>query len=207
MKARLPVQERGVRTKNRIIGAAKELFEEKGFHRTNSKEIAARAGVAVGTFYSYYDEKKPLFLDVIRDYYREVTAEAMSHLGASLTTLSVGDSGEVKKIIHEFVWALYRAHRISPGLHREISAMMYGDPEVEMITREEERSIKSIIREILAGIRPKLAVKDLDAAVHLVHRTTEEAIHGLRIFDSDISDERVLGELEDMLYRYLFVKV
>lgn len=206
MKARLPVQERGVRTKNRIIGAAKELFEEKGFHRTNSKEIAARAGVAVGTFYGYYDEKKPLFLDVIRDYYREVTAEAMSHLGASLTTLGTGDAGEVKKIIHEFVWALYRAHRISPGLHREISAMIYSDQEIETIAREEERIITSLIRDILGGISPKLAVKDLDAAVHLVHRTTEEAIHGLRMFENNITDDRILGELEDMLYRYLFVK-
>lgn len=206
MKARLPVQERGVRTKNRIIGAAKELFEERGFHRTNSKEIAARAGVAVGTFYSYYDEKKILFLDVIRDFYREITAEAMSHLGERLASLGSGEAGEMKKVIHEFVWALYGAHRISPGLHREISSMIYSDPEVETIAREEEVRITSVIRDILGGISAKLAVKDLDAAVHLVYRSAEEAIHGLRMFESDISDERVLGELEDMLYRYLFVK-
>ncbi len=205
-KARLPVQDRGIRTKRRIITAARELFEEKGYHGTNSKEIAARAGVAVGTFYSYYDEKKPLFLEVIREFYREVTEGALSQGGAVIVPPGKTGQKDLKKIIHDLIRALYHAHTLSPALHREITAMIYGDPDVESVTREEEKAVRSLIRAYLAGLSSLLAVKDLDAAVLLVHRSAEEVIHSMRMFESDIEDARILGELEDMLYRYLFVK-
>jgi DNA-binding transcriptional regulator YbjK len=47
-KTRIPRQNRSVQTRDKIIIAALELFSEKGFHSTNSKEITARAGVSIG---------------------------------------------------------------------------------------------------------------------------------------------------------------
>jgi len=205
-KARVPVQKRGIRTRENIIRAARVLFESKGYHGTNSKEIAAGAGIAVGTFYSYFDDKKPLFLEVIRGYYREITEMALSSAGPVLAALESGKSGDLKKAVGRLIRMLYEAHNLSPALHREITAMIYGDGEVEEVSREEERKVRSLIRGILERVPGKLAVKDLDAAVLVVHRSAEEIIHSLRMFESDIAHERILGELEDMLARYLFAK-
>jgi AcrR family transcriptional regulator len=204
-KARTPVQERGIQTKERILRAARELFEEKGYHGTNSKEIAARAGVATGTFYSYFDEKKPVFLEVIREYYREIAEKALSRGGPLAGTIKSGMTGEPKRVIRGLVQSLYGAHTLSPALHREITAMLYGDPEVRSAVEDEERSVIEIVRGVLASV-PGLAVSDLEAATRVVHRSAEEIIHRLRMFRSDIDDARILRELEDMLYRYLFVK-
>lgn len=50
--------------KAEIFQCAKELFSEKGFKDTNVSDITKLAGMAVGTFYSYYPSKEKLFLDI-----------------------------------------------------------------------------------------------------------------------------------------------
>lgn len=50
--------------KTLIHDCAKELFSGKGFKDTNISEITKRAGMAVGTFYSYYPSKEKLFMEI-----------------------------------------------------------------------------------------------------------------------------------------------
>lgn len=47
-----------------IYKCAKELFSNKGFKDTNISEITKMAGMAVGTFYTYYSSKEKLFMDI-----------------------------------------------------------------------------------------------------------------------------------------------
>lgn len=51
----------------RILDSAAALFAERGFSRTDVAEIAARAGVAKGSIYNYFESKDDLFLYVCRD--------------------------------------------------------------------------------------------------------------------------------------------
>ncbi len=206
MKARKPVQDRGIQTRAAILDAARALFAEKGYHGTNSKEIAARAGVATGTFYSYFEDKKPVFFEVIRGYYREIADAVLSDGALEIYSLPVRTRADLKKLVHELIRALYTAHTLSPALHREITAMTYGDPEVERLIREEEGKTIALVGALLSKVSDRLAVADVEAAVEVVVHSAEELIHRLRMFEHDIADERVLGELEDMIYRYLFVK-
>jgi AcrR family transcriptional regulator len=46
----------------RIRNAARSLFLEKGFEETTTREIAARAGVAIGTVFLYATDKRDLLL-------------------------------------------------------------------------------------------------------------------------------------------------
>jgi AcrR family transcriptional regulator len=205
-KARKPVQDRGIQTRTAILDAARALFAEKGYHGTNSKEIAARAGVATGTFYSYFDEKKPVFLEVIRGYYREISDAVLADGALEIYSLPVRTKGDLKRLMRELIRALYAAHTLSPELHREIAAMTYSDPDVERLIREEEGKTISLVGALLSKVSDRLAVSDVEAAVQVIVHSAEEVIHRLRMFEHDIDDERVLGELEDMMYRYLFVK-
>ncbi len=44
-----------------IINAAKKIFAEKGFHSTNVSDIVKQVGIAQGTFYLYFDDKRHVF--------------------------------------------------------------------------------------------------------------------------------------------------
>ena len=49
-------------TQDRIVRAALELFDRKGFEATTTKEIAKRAGIAEGTVFNYFATKEDIAL-------------------------------------------------------------------------------------------------------------------------------------------------
>jgi AcrR family transcriptional regulator len=49
-----------------LLRAAEELFGERSYHRTTVADICARAGMATGSFYSYYQSKAEIFAAVVR---------------------------------------------------------------------------------------------------------------------------------------------
>ncbi|MDN6147197.1 MAG: TetR/AcrR family transcriptional regulator, partial [Tetragenococcus koreensis] len=50
--------------KQTLFAAARELFFEQGFKKTNIAAITKQANVAVGTFYKYYSSKEEIFYEV-----------------------------------------------------------------------------------------------------------------------------------------------
>jgi AcrR family transcriptional regulator len=49
-----------------LLRAAEELFGERSYHHTTVAAICARAGMATGSFYSYYGSKAEIFAAVVR---------------------------------------------------------------------------------------------------------------------------------------------
>ena len=49
-----------------LLRAAEELFGERSYHRTTVAHICARAGMATGSFYSYFGSKAEIFAAVVR---------------------------------------------------------------------------------------------------------------------------------------------
>jgi AcrR family transcriptional regulator len=47
-------------TRARLLAAGRELFAERGLHGVTTHDIAARAGVAAGTFYLHFRDKREL---------------------------------------------------------------------------------------------------------------------------------------------------
>lgn len=58
---KLPKTARGRRTREKLLQAAEIEFGERGFHEAAISGITARAGVALGTFYVYFDSKEEVF--------------------------------------------------------------------------------------------------------------------------------------------------
>ncbi|MEN9718107.1 MAG: hypothetical protein RIQ99_985 [Pseudomonadota bacterium] len=65
--ARVPRTERGRRTQRAILDAAAAEFGEKGFHESSIVSITIRAGVALGSFYTYFESKEALFKALVTD--------------------------------------------------------------------------------------------------------------------------------------------
>ncbi len=59
--------DKGRETVDRILGAAKDVFAEKGFAGARVEEIAGRAGVNKATLYYHIGDKKALYAEVIHD--------------------------------------------------------------------------------------------------------------------------------------------
>lgn len=68
-----PRRKDAARNRQRILDAAKELFAERGLGVT-LHDIAARAGVGVGTIYRHFPEKTPLIDAVFEEHLAELTA-------------------------------------------------------------------------------------------------------------------------------------
>jgi AcrR family transcriptional regulator len=49
-----------------LLTAAEELFGERSYHQTTVADICARAGMATGSFYSYFGSKAEIFAAVVR---------------------------------------------------------------------------------------------------------------------------------------------
>jgi AcrR family transcriptional regulator len=82
-----PRTPRGERTLRKILDAARAEFGERGFADSSIVGITQKAGVALGTFYTYFDSKEAVFGAVVRDMsaqVRDTAAPAFEGEGKTL---------------------------------------------------------------------------------------------------------------------------
>jgi AcrR family transcriptional regulator len=65
--SKTPRTDRGRKTLRLLLDAAAAEFGEKGFHESSVVSITQRAGVALGSFYTYFDSKDSLFRALVQD--------------------------------------------------------------------------------------------------------------------------------------------
>jgi AcrR family transcriptional regulator len=70
--------DRSARTRAALVGAARELFAEKGFAATSRDEIAARAGVTRGALYHHFDSKAAVAAAVVAELEDELVARVVA---------------------------------------------------------------------------------------------------------------------------------
>ena len=54
-------------TRERIIRTAAKLFSRKGYENATTRDIAARAGIAAGTLFNYFESKEAIVAALISD--------------------------------------------------------------------------------------------------------------------------------------------
>lgn len=122
--AKAPRTERGRRTLRKLLDAAAEEFGEKGFHEASVSSITRRAGVALGSFYTYFDSKDALFRALVADMSEKVRTSARSALHEGMGALEIEEAAlaaflrfaaehkEIYRIIDE-------AEFVDPASYRE----------------------------------------------------------------------------------------
>src|SRR5579885_1766993 len=58
--------------RQQVLQHAKRIFARKGYHRTNISDIIARAKIARGTFYLYFENKRDLFEELLAQVLNEL---------------------------------------------------------------------------------------------------------------------------------------
>jgi AcrR family transcriptional regulator len=95
--ASLGQRERNKRDKlQRIKNAARDLFISKGYDDTTTREIALRAGVGMGTVFTYADNKRDLLFLIANEDLEETTKRAEADISpdASLMTNLIAIFGD-----------------------------------------------------------------------------------------------------------------
>jgi AcrR family transcriptional regulator len=136
---KVPRTERGRKTLRRLLEAAALEFGERGYHDAAITGITQRAGVALGTFYTYFESKEELFRALVRDMShatRQHVAEAArgapdrltaERLGLEAFIAFVRKHRELYRIIEEAQFVaddVYREHYLTfaEGYRRNLAA-------------------------------------------------------------------------------------
>lgn len=77
---REPVQKRSIDKKNKIAAAGFALFCEKGYHGTNTIEIAKKAHVSTGALYSYFRDKRDVYIAGFDQYINSFSSVLLKRL-------------------------------------------------------------------------------------------------------------------------------
>ena len=88
---REPIQKRSIEKKQNIIKYGFELICEKGYHNTNTAEIAKAAGVSTGIIYQYFNDKRDIFLRGIEQYSKSLLFP-ISELSSKIYCLEISSS-------------------------------------------------------------------------------------------------------------------
>lgn len=128
--AKAPRTERGRRTLRKLLDASAIEFGEKGFHEASVSSITRRAGVALGSFYTYFDSKEALFRALVQDMSENVRSNARAALAPQMSAIEIeraalsaflrfaAEHKEIYRIIDEAEFvdpASYRAHYETVG--------------------------------------------------------------------------------------------
>jgi AcrR family transcriptional regulator len=84
----VPKTERGRRTLRALLDAAALEFGANGFHATGITDITRRAGVALGSFYTYFASKEDIFRALVSDLSGQVKSEVAPHVEAAPDALA-----------------------------------------------------------------------------------------------------------------------
>ena len=159
-----PRTERGRKTLRLLLDSAAAEFGEKGFHDSSVVSITQRAGVALGSFYTYFDSKDSLFRALVRD----MSAQVRDNVGPVMAAEPNRLEGERKGLAKflEFV----REHK---ELYRIIDEAEFVDPPSYRAHYEDT------VNGYLASLRDAAAKGQLRDDVEEVHAW---AIVGMNVF-------------------------
>ena len=137
---RIPRQQRSIEKKEKILRAGYEIFCEKGYHNTNTAEIAKRAGVATGSVYSYYKDKKSIFLDILDLYSEDIMGGIFKELDKLDTSM------DLKSLLYNVIQIAIHSHNITREAHEEMLAMTHLDQDVaDYFTKFRARLVKQLV--------------------------------------------------------------
>jgi AcrR family transcriptional regulator len=194
-------QERARRTYEALMEAAHRVFTESGFDATQTPDIAAEAGVSVGTFYRYFTDKRDVFLEVLRHDLAWSYKNVMGEL--SPEKLAGPDR---RKTLERTLGILVDNVRRAPNMNRVFLEMSLRDDKVAALRDAFDSEARRAVADIIAAICPRDQVADPEATAYIIHTAVVACAQGIAGDQGEppVSPERGLNALTELVYRALF---
>jgi AcrR family transcriptional regulator len=194
-------QERARATREKLIRGASTMFWTKGYHNAQTPEIAAAAGVSVGTFYRYFSDKRDVLLEIAR---REL-GEAHQEVLALLTPerfVGKGRRNAITAVIHILIGAVAK----HPERHKLFVEMALRDDDFAAIKHPFDEETRRVMAQILSAVSSRELVPDPEAAAFILHTALTECalrLAGVR-GQQPVSRERAIAALAAIVEQALF---
>ncbi|MGN6059587.1 MAG: TetR/AcrR family transcriptional regulator [Sphingomicrobium sp.] len=191
-----PRTARGERTLRKILDAARHEFGDHGFADSSIVGITQRAGVALGTFYTYFDSKEAVFQALVRDMSGQVREQVGPVLGKA------SDAFDAERRALEAFLQFVRDHR---DIYRIIDEAEFVDPAAY---REHYETTASRIVVRLKAARDKgeidTSFSDEQLEVLAWAMMGANVFLGLRFFVWDDADENMVAAAMSRVWRQGF---
>jgi AcrR family transcriptional regulator len=151
------------RRRRQIADAAVQLFIEKGFHKTTTRQIARAAGSSIGSLYEYFTSKEDILYMVCESIHAEVergVAAAMSR--------AAGGSDALAGVIREYFTVCHQMSDFILLIYQESQSL---PAQWQNRVLENELRITGLFVEVLARIAasgelPGIQEKHIELAAH-----------------------------------------
>jgi len=144
---RAPSQRRSRERVERILSVATELIAAQGSDALRMAEVAAKAGISIGSLYQYFPDKAA----IIRTLAERINAEGRACIEDGLR--GVDNAGELRDAFGRLVDTYYGLFLAEPVM-RDIWSGLQADKGLREIDLEDSRINGRVLAEVLARIEP-----------------------------------------------------
>jgi AcrR family transcriptional regulator len=137
-------------TRDTILRAAKDLFQESGYHRTSIEDVARRADVAPATIY-YQFGTKPGLLDA-------VLGSMFDGRDGDIWTIESDAIGDSDHVLGSAVRRVCRMWAKEPALLRSLLALGAVDPALRPVIEEHDETRRTMLRRVAAYLAERDAL-------------------------------------------------
>ncbi len=153
-----PASSRGRATRQKLIVAAEEVFAERGFVDARISHITSAAGVAYGSFYTYFASKDAIFYEVADQLFTEMFASDPAEADDSGSTPGV----RLTEANRTF-WNRYLSHAPLMAIVEQVATI---DPKFQQLRRSHrEQTTTRTARSIRRWQELGLVADDIDPYV------------------------------------------
>jgi AcrR family transcriptional regulator len=89
-------------TRTRILSAALRLFASQGFDATTTRDLAQQAGVAEGTLFRHFANKKAILIEVATNGWVEILTDLLTELS------EMGSYKAVAQVMRRRMWNMHK---------------------------------------------------------------------------------------------------
>ncbi|NIJ41830.1 AcrR family transcriptional regulator [Parvibaculum indicum] len=188
---RQPTQARARARVEKILTAATELIERTGSDQLRMSEIAARAGVPIGSLYQYFPDKA----SIVRTLAERIMLRVREGLRESLADVeSVEDAlGRLDNLLEGY-YAMFLMEPVT----RDIWSGTQSDKDIQDMDIEDSRENARIVAGALKPFVPKKEHARLDTVCFLLMQLTGAAVR-LAIAVDRKEGDRLVAEYGRML--------
>ena len=143
---------------------------ENGYFNTSSNDIAKYAGVSTGIIYQYFNDKKEIFIEGVKNYSDTIMFPILDILKNN--NLKFDNLGTLlDKLLDSFI----NKHTLSKKAHEEMMALSHLDEDIAQIFHDKEMVTTKKIVEVLE--KNKIDSNNLIEKVHIIIGIVENYCH------------------------------
>lgn len=192
---KIPTQARAKERFERILGAARTLIEASGSDHMKMSDVAANAGVPIGSVYQYFPDKSAIITTLAQRIMDQVRQSLM---------LAMADTQSLEEAEQALIGTLgdYYELFLAEPVARDIWFGMQADKALHELDIADSRANGRVVFQALKKHIPRKDWKRLETACFLIMQLTGMAVR-LAVSVDRKEGDRIMAVYKDMIRREL----